>query len=203
MKKPIDELGVFGWGLAIFLLAVIGFGVLVIAYTWGVSGRFPLIWVALGAGIGFVVFGSCYVLFEIPPAPREIIRSEDQARAKVAEVSGTSQEKHSNPGGKHRVERVTRSDTHSDTTPTRPQHASRSPNLSIEEKIFRAALSHGTMSVAVMWREFRDRDDVDIKQKELREILASLEGKKWTTPLGETYKVVSKPKHKGRRLVRV
>ena len=195
----MQELSPAKWVIIIFLFAVVGFGVFVISYTWGVSGRFPLIWVLLGVGIGLVIFGGCFAVFEIPAAPpKSVVRSEDQAKALVDGLKETPSK-----GAKQRVERVKQSDTPSDTPSTQPQHASRSPDLSIEEQIFRAALSQGTMSVSVMWREFRDRDDVDITQKELRKILASLEGKKWTTPFGETYQVVSKPKHKGRRLVRV
>ena len=201
----MQELSPAKWVIIIFLFAVVGFGLFVISYTWGVSGRFPLIWVLLGVGIGLVIFGGCFAIFEIPAAPpKSVVRSEDQAKALVDGLKETPSK-----GAKQRVRRVTRSDTPADTpntpadTPsTQPQHASRSPDLSIEEKIFRAALSQGTMSVSVMWREFRDRDDVDITQKELKKILASLEGKKWKTPFGETYQVVSKPKHKGRRLVR-
>ncbi len=104
--------------------------------------------------------------------------------------------------GVWQVKRVTRSDTPTDTPIKRAVKPARSPDLSIEEKVYRAALSLGTMSVAVMWNEFRDRDDVDITQRDLKSVLSSLEGTTWTTPQGETYRVVSKPKHKGRRLVR-
>ncbi len=72
------------WGMFIFLMAVVGFGLFVISYTWGVSGRFPLIWVLLGVGIALVIFAGCFAVFEIPAAPpKSVVRSEDQAKALV------------------------------------------------------------------------------------------------------------------------
>lgn len=48
------------WGMFIFLMAVVGFGLFVISYTWGVSGRFPLV-----QPIGKFSFHS-FTLIQIP-----------------------------------------------------------------------------------------------------------------------------------------
>lgn len=76
-------------------------------------------------------------------------------------------------------------------------------SLTLRERVLRAGLSDGTLGVATLWRRFRN--DNSVTKAELEQVLADLEGKKWTAPDGVQYKVTKADyeRRKGRELIRI
>ena len=88
-RKAEDRMVV--WFAALIVIGAVAFGSFVISYTAAESGRFPIIWVLLGFGMGMAIWGAGAWAFGLHN-PGEVIRTEEQAQARIAQPEQPRQE---------------------------------------------------------------------------------------------------------------